>query len=197
MAISPFSPLTPRFCAWCQTPLQGRSDKKCCSPQCRSQIQRHGVPAGPIDWPAQLAAAEARTQELQRQLDQQAQAQQAARPFDDLYDQLPRLVGLLARSLDEEKQIATHLGLVDHLLGQYQQHPGLVTGEGSAQQRLLVLQQVRADLADQQQNLITLRQYKQSWQPPTTPQLAAPSAALPDREAPEPLVPPAQDASLA
>lgn len=111
---------------------------------CRSQIQRHGVPAGSIDWPAQLAAAEARAQELQHQLDQQAQAQQTARPVDDLYDQLPRLVGLLAQSLEEEQQLATHLGLVDHLLGHYQQHPGLVTGEGPAQQRLLVLQQVRA-----------------------------------------------------
>lgn len=196
MAVSPFSPLTPRFCAWCQKPLQGRSDKRVCSDKCRSHVQRHGVPDGPTDWPAQLAAAEARTQELQHQLDQQAQAQQAARPFEERYDQLLRLVGLLARGLDNEQQLAAHLGFVDQQVGQYQQHPGLVTGEGAAQQRLLILQQVRADLADHQQNLVTLRQYKQSWQSSAALQVAAPGPALPDREAPEPLLPPTGAAHL-
>lgn len=167
MAVSSFSPLTPRFCAWCQTPLQGRSDKKFCTDTCRSQVQRHGVPAPPTDWPAQLAAAEARVQELQGQLDQHAQAQQAARPFDDAYDNLVRLVGLFAQALDDEQRLADSQAFLDQQLRYYAQHPGLVTGEAPAHQRLLILQQVRDVLADRQRSVALLRAHQQSRQQAT------------------------------
>jgi hypothetical protein len=187
---------SPALSAWCQTPLQGRSDKKFCSPNCRSQVQRHGVPDGPIDWPAHLAAAEKRAQALQHQLDQHAQAQQAARPFDERYDQLLGLVGLLARAIEDEQALANHLGFVDEQLGKYQQHPGLVTGQAPARQRLLILQQVRADLADQVQHVATLRHLKQSWQQPAAHQVAAPGPAVTARTGPELLVSSVKDATL-
>lgn len=186
MAVSAFSPLTPRFCPWCQTPFQGRSDKKFCSNICRSQVQRHGVPAPPIDWPAQLAAAEARAHELQGQLDQYAQAQQAARPSEAAYDNIVRLVGLLAQTLEDEQKLADYLGFFSQQLGTYAQHPGLATQEPLAQQRLLILQQVQDLLVDRQRNVAELREHKRRWQlavalplAASGPEVAAEQGSLP------------------
>lgn len=173
MRLSSFSPLTPRFCTWCQTPFQGRSDKRFCSDICRSQVQRHGVPGEPIDWPVQLAAAEARAQELQRQLDQYAQAQQAARPSEAAYDNIARLVGLLGQTLEDEQKLADYLGFFNQQLDHYAQHPGLATQEPQAQQRLLLLQQVRDVLIDRQRNVAELREHKRRWQLAAAHPLAA------------------------
>lgn len=192
--MSSFSPLTPRFCPWCQTSFQGRSDKKFCSDICRSQVQRHGVPAPPIDWPAQLAAAEAQVQELQGQLDQYAQAQQAARPFEAAYDNIVRLVGLLAQTLEDEQKLADYLGFFNQQLGHYAQHPGLATQDALAQQRLLILQQVQDMLVDRQRNVAELREHKRRWQLAAALPLAA---AGPEVAAEQGGLPPALDNSFA
>jgi hypothetical protein len=171
--MSPFalSPLGPRLCQWCQEPLPvtGRSDQKYCNDSCRGKGRRHGTPE--IDWPARAAAAEQRVEALQAQLDQQAQA--AAQPFEQRYEELSRLLGGLARELADARVVSSYLYFVDELLLAYQQHPGLAVGEASAHRRLQSLQQLRTELADAYQKLRDFQQQEQQrkagGQPPEAP----------------------------
>lgn len=168
-----FSPLGPRLCQWCQEPLPvtGRSDQKYCADHCRGKGRRHGTP-GP-DWPARAAAAEQRVAELQAQLDQQAQAHEAAQPFEQRYEDLSRLLGGLARELADTQVVSSYLYFVDELLLAYQQHPGLAGGEASAHRRLTSLQQLRTELASVYQALRDRQQHelqrKEGGQPPAAP----------------------------
>jgi hypothetical protein len=153
MPASSFSPLTPRHCSWCQGPLQGRSDKQFCSAACRSMAGRHGEAAPAIDWPARAHAAEQTVQELQQYLHQLQQAQQAAAPFEQRYDQLSYLVSSLLEEVESVEQVTNLLLYVTRMLHDYQQHPGLATQEVGAHQRLRNLQELHATIAKRQATL--------------------------------------------
>jgi hypothetical protein len=149
-----FSPLVPRYCGWCQGPLTGRSDKQVCSSACRAMIKRHrGGEGEPIDWPARLAAAEQTVQELQEQLTQQAQAQQAALVFERDYDFLIRLLGQGIGEVQQLRVLDSYLEFVDALLPNYQQHPGLGRGDWYPRRRLELLHELRAKMVAQQATL--------------------------------------------
>jgi hypothetical protein len=151
MPPSSFSPLTPRWCASCQEPLQGRSDKKYCSDACRSMGNRHGLgEEAAVDWPAQVEAAEQTVRALQAQLDAQAQAWQAAFAFEQGYDNLTLLLNMVLLEVEELSPFTRFVEVIDQLLAYYQQHPGLVMGEVHAQRRLAHLQQVRATIIARQ-----------------------------------------------
>lgn len=147
MPASSFFPLVPRQCAWCQDPLQGRSDKQFCSAACRSMAKRHGVANGaPIDWPARATVAEQAVQVLQAQFEDQAHALQVAFPFEQGYDNLLRLLGQVIQEVERVRVMSSYLDFVNQLLVYYQQHPGIVSGEAHAQRRLGHLQQLRAEI---------------------------------------------------
>lgn len=141
-----FSPLGPRWCQLCQRPLapHARSDQKYCSDRCRGLARRHGTAS--IDWPARAEAAEQRAQALQAQLDALAQAQQAALPYEQRYEDLSRLFAVLTRELPTAKALPNYIDFVDQLLRFYAQHPGLASGEPSAHRRLESLQQLHSEL---------------------------------------------------
>lgn len=111
-----FFPLGPRSCQRCQRPLspQARSDQKYCSDRCRGLARRHGDLG--IDWPARAEAAEQRTQALQAQLDELAQAQQAAAPYEQRYEDLSRLLARLARELPTARTLPPYIDFADQLL---------------------------------------------------------------------------------
>lgn len=108
---------------------------------------RHGLAesAAP-DWPARVEAAEQTARALQAQLDAQAQAWQAAFPFEEAYDRVTTLINMVLLEVEEVRPFTRFLEFIDHLLPYFQQHPGLVMGEAHAQRRLAHLQQVRAAL---------------------------------------------------
>ena len=165
MSPSSFLPLAPRWCGWCQKPVQGRSDKQFCSAACRSKANRHGpVDEAPVDWPAQAAAAEQRAVDFQAQLAAQDHAWQLAFPFEQRYDELTRLVSLLAREVERASALPLYLDFVDELLHYYQQHPGLVTGEVHVQRRLAYLQQVQAELRAHYATLQQRAQQQRQWE---------------------------------
>jgi hypothetical protein len=163
MPSSLFSPLGPRFCQWCQAPLQGRSDQKFCRANCRNMARRHGT-EDCIDWPARAAAAEQLASELQAQLDQQAQVQLVAQPYEQRYEDLSRLLGTLAQHLQDGNVLSSYTYFVGQLLDHYQQHPGLATGEAPAQRRLASLQQLHTDLRAHYQTLLAQQQQMLLWQ---------------------------------
>jgi hypothetical protein len=87
---------------------------------------------------------------LEAQLAEQAQAQQAALVFEQEYDHLVRLLGQALGEVERVGIVQSYLSFVDGLLQRYQQHPGLVSGERYPQQRLVLLQELRAQLAAHQ-----------------------------------------------
>lgn len=142
-----FSPRTPRWCVWCRQPVLGRSDKQFCSDACRRMVARHGVPEDtPIDWQARALVAEQAHRALQAQLDAQQQAQQAALAFEQRYDELSQVLGVLVAELRSLGTAANLLDFVTQVLHVYQQHPGLGRGEQVVQQRLQHLRQLQAAL---------------------------------------------------
>jgi len=146
-----FSPLAPRTCAWCQSPLQGRSDKRFCSAACRGQGARHGGAEGaPIDWPARAQQAEQTVRELQAHLVQLQQAQQAAASLEQDYDHLSLVLGSLIPDVSLLGTLAHVRTHVEQLLQNYHRHPGLSQGEPGAQRRLQAVQWVQATLVKQQ-----------------------------------------------
>jgi hypothetical protein len=117
-------------------------------------VKRHPVEEGePIDWPAQLAAAEQKVQTLQAQLTHQAQAQQAALAYERDYDFLLRLLGQGIGDVQQRSVLDSYLEFVDVLLPNYQQHPGLGRGDWYPRQRLELLHELRAKIVAQRATL--------------------------------------------
>jgi hypothetical protein len=150
MATPVFSPLSPRWCGWCQQPLQGRANKRFCSAVCRNMAARHGeTPGGPVDWQARAEHAEQQLQALQAQLDQQAQARQAGALFEQHYEEFPHILYHLVPELPLGTLPAL-LAYVEQVLATYAQHPGLAQGEAGPQQRLQTLQTLQALIVNRQ-----------------------------------------------
>jgi hypothetical protein len=150
MTPSFFSPLTPRWCGWCQQPLVGRSDKQFCSSACRNKAARHGAVGGaPIDWAARAAQAEQIVQALQAQLDQVAQARQALAPLERRYDEFTQVLQVLIPELQSSGLLTSLQQYVETLLADYAHHPGLAVGEASPLLRVQILQQLRATIERQ------------------------------------------------
>jgi hypothetical protein len=139
---------------------------------------RHGpVADAPVDWRAQAAAAEQAAAALQAQLAAQDQAWQLAFPFEQRYDDLTRLLGLLVREVERESALPLYLDFVDELLHFYQQHPGLVTGEVHTQRRLAHLQQLQRELVAHQAALQQRAQQHRQWEEQRRLREAADAAA--------------------
>ena len=154
-----FSPLAPRTCAWCQRPLQGRSDKRFCSAACRGQGARHGGAEGaPIDWPARAQQAEQTVRELQTRLAQLQQDQQAVAALERDYDHLSQVLGSLIPDVPLLGTLTHVRTYVEELLQHYHRHPGLSRGEPGAQRRLQAVQWVQAALVQQQTRLQAAKQ---------------------------------------
>lgn len=154
MPLSSFSALTPRWCGWCQQPLQGRSDKRFCDAACRNKAARHGVVGGTlIDWPARAAHAEQTVQALQAHLDQLAQAQQAVAPLERRYDEFTQVVNVLVPELESSGLLANLRQYIEGLLADYEQHPGLAAGEEAPLRRVQILRQLHATIEHQYHRL--------------------------------------------
>jgi hypothetical protein len=165
MPLASFSPLTPRWCASCQQPLQGRSDKKFCSSACRGMAKRYGLREDDApDWPALVAAAEQNARALQTQLDEQAQAWQDAFPFERRFDDLFRLMNGLIAEVSSLEQLRILLGFLDQSLQTYQQHPGLATGEVVAQRRIGLLQELCRSVVAHQATLQKRLDQEREWE---------------------------------
>jgi hypothetical protein len=150
MAAPLFSPLTPRWCGWCQQPLQGRSDKQFCSAACRGKAARHGVVDGdPIDWPARAAQAEQTVQHLQAHLAQLAQDHQTVAPLERRYDEFTQMLNVLIPEVRDAGLLPNVLHFVEQLLGDYGQHPGLAMRAPGPHLRLQLVQQVHGTLQRQ------------------------------------------------
>lgn len=142
-----FSPLAPRWCGWCQQPLQGRSDKQFCSAACRGKAARHGVvDGGPIDWQARAAQAEQTVVGLQAQLAQLGHDQQAVAPLERRYDEFTQMLNILVLEILDAGLLTSMLHFVEQLLSDYSQHPGLATHEAAPHLRWQILQQIRGTL---------------------------------------------------
>jgi hypothetical protein len=150
MSTPSFSPLTPRWCGWCQQPLQGRSDKQFCSAACRGKADRHGVvEGGPVDWPARAAHAEETVAALQAQLAQVAHERQTLSPLEQRYEEFTQLLHALVVHVHDVGLLTGILHYVTQLLGDYAQHPGLAKNEAAPQLRLRHLEQVQSMLQQQ------------------------------------------------
>lgn len=150
MTPSSFSPLTPRWCGWCQQALTGRSDQRFCSAACRNKAARHGVVGGePIDWQARAAQAEQTVVELQAHVDQLWQARYALAPLERRYDEFTQVLYALIPELQSTGMLTNLQHYVAQLLADYEQHPGLAAGEASPRLRVQILQQLPAIIARQ------------------------------------------------
>jgi len=150
MAVSSFSPLTPRWCGWCQQPVQGRADKLFCGAACRGKAARYGVVGGaPIDWQARAEQAEQTVQTLQAQFDQLAHARQAVAPLERRYDEFTQVLNVMVPELSSLGMLTGLLEYVEGLLADYEQHPGVAQGEAGPHFRVQILQQLRGTIQRQ------------------------------------------------
>jgi len=148
MPPSSFSPLTPRWCGWCQQALTGRSDQRFCSAACRNKSARHGVVGeGPIDWQARAEQAEQQVADLKAHVAQLAHARQALAPLERRYDEFIQVLYALIPELESTGLLSSLQQFVAQLLADYEQHPGLAAGEASPRLRVQILQPLPAVIA--------------------------------------------------
>lgn len=110
---------------------------------------RHGVAEVPLTWQARAEAAEQRLAEFAAHRQAEEQAQQAAAPFEQRYEDLSRLLPMLVAEIRSRATLGPLVQFMEELLHFYQQHPGLAAGEPRAQQRLQQVQWLRAAVVAQ------------------------------------------------